>query len=306
MKMAIIGAAGGLGSTTAFCVGQSGLMEEIKMIDIKKNVVETHVMDLYQGLLDDTHTRFTMADYEDVDDCDFIVITASVPYNPAVTDRSANLKLNYDIVASICENLKGHIKPGAYLITGTNPIEIYTYAYYKLLGLEKSHVIGFCTPDLIRMKWAIEEITGIPYASIDAWCLGEHGKAVRLYDQATVDGKPLVLTEEQKATVEKMNVEWFAHWQSCKSGRTTTWTSSVHITKLVKAIVSDSKEKYPAATVLEGEFGLCNVAMDMICIFGKNGIEEIVDPGLTEAQKEDLRVTAERLMNMERQIGLLG
>ena len=53
------------------------------------------------------------------------------------------------------------------------------------------------------MKWAIEEITGIPYASIDAWCVGEHGKAIRLYDQATVNGNPLVLTDEQKAIVGK-------------------------------------------------------------------------------------------------------
>ena len=52
MKMAIIGAAGGLGSAIALTVGQTGLMEEIKLIDIKKNVVETHVMDLYQGLFE--------------------------------------------------------------------------------------------------------------------------------------------------------------------------------------------------------------------------------------------------------------
>mgnify|MGYP000287838895 CR=1 FL=1 len=57
--------------------------------------------------------------------------------------------------------MKPYLKPGAIVITGTNPIEIYTYAYYKLLGVEKNKVIGFCAPDMIRMKWAIEEITGI-------------------------------------------------------------------------------------------------------------------------------------------------
>ena len=305
MKLAVIGAAGGLGSATAFVVGQKGLMDEIKMIDVKMNVVETHVMDLYQGLLDDTHTRFTMASYADIGDCDFIVITASVPYNPAVTDRSANLKLNYEIVKSISAEIKPYLKQNAILITGTNPIEIYTYAYYKLLGMEKNRVIGFCAPDTIRMKWAIEEITGIPYSSIDAWCLGEHGKAVRLYDQATVNGKQLILTDEQKATVEKMNTEWFAHWQSCKSGRTTTWTSSIHICKILEAILSDSKAKIPAATVLDGEFGFHNVAMDMICRIGKNGIEEIVDPQLTDEQRQALSITEGRLIGMEKEIGLI-
>lgn len=303
--MAVIGAAGGLGSATAFCVGQKGLMEEIKMIDVKKNVVETHVMDLYQGLLDDTHTKFTVADYPDIHDCDIIVITASVPYNPAVTDRSANLMLNYEIVKSISDEVKKYIKPDAIVITGTNPIEIYTYAYYKLLNLPKNQVIGFCAPDTIRMKWAIEEITGIPYASINAWCLGEHGKAVRLYDQATVDGKPLVLTEEQKAVVEKMNVEWFAHWQSCKSGRTTTWTSSIHITKIIEAILSNSGVLIPAAAVMEGEFGITDVAMDMICRIGRTGIEEIIDPNLTPIQHEELVVTQQRMLDMEKKIGVI-
>lgn len=305
MKMAVIGAAGGLGSATAFCVGQKGLMDEIKMIDLKTNVVETHVMDLYQGFLEDTHTRFIVADYADIEDCDIIVVTASVPYDPTVTDRSANLKRNYEIVQSIAEKMRGHVKPDAILITGTNPIEIYTFAYYKLLDMERSRVIGFCAPDMIRMKWAIEEVTGIPYASIDAYCLGEHGKAIRLYEQATVDGKPLVLSQEQREQVEKMNTEWFAHWQSCKSGRTTTWTSSVHITKIIQAIFSDSKIVLPAAAVLEGEFGLKDLAADMICRIGRSGIEEILDPGLTEAQKIALADTAERMLAMEKQIGLV-
>jgi malate/lactate dehydrogenase len=158
---------------------------------------------------------------------------------------------------------------------------------------------------MIRMKWAIEEITGIPYADLDCYCVGEHGKAIRLYDQATVKGKPLVLTDEQKAIVEKMNVEWFAHWQSLKSGRTTGWTSSIHIAKIIKAIVEDSKIILPAATVLLGEFGLSDVALDMVCRIGKDGIEEIIDPEFSEEQMKELKTTAERMLGQEAQIGLV-
>lgn len=304
MKMAIIGAAGGLGSATAFCMGQRGYMDEVKMIDVRQNVTATHVMDLYQGYLEDTHTKFTVAEYSDVGDCDIFVIVASVPYNPNVTDRSVNVKVNYDIVLNICDNIKDYIKKDAIIITGTNPIEIYTYAYYKKLGLPRNQVIGFCAPDSIRMKWAIEEVAGIPYSSINAFCVGEHGKATRLYDQATVNGEPLVLTDEQKAIVEKMNLEWFAEWQSHKSGRTTTWTSSLHITKIVDAIVGDTKAILPAAVVMEGEFGINGVAMDMICTIGKDGIEKINDPNFTVKQLEDIKATEERIRGLQEQIGL--
>lgn len=262
-------------------------------------------MDLYQGLLDNTHTQFTVADYHDIIDCEIVVITASVPYNPEVKDRSANLKLNYSIVSSICDSMKPFLKENVIIITGTNPIEIYTYAYHKLLGIDRSRVIGFCALDTIRMKWAIEEITGIPYASIDAWCVGEHGKAIRLYDQATVNGNPLVLTDEQKAIVEKMNVEWFAHWQSMKSGRTTTWTSSIHITKIVEAIVKNTNKVFPAAVVLNGDFGITDVAMDMKCRIGKDGIADVIDPDFTDEQLAELKETETRVKIMEAAIGLL-
>ena len=39
MKMAVIGGAGLLGSTTAFCVGYRHLVDEIKLIDIRENMV---------------------------------------------------------------------------------------------------------------------------------------------------------------------------------------------------------------------------------------------------------------------------
>ncbi len=304
MKLAIIGAAGTLGSSTVFCVGQKGLVDEIKLIDIKRNIVETHAMDLYQGLLDDTHTKFTLADYSDIADCDILVITASVPYNSNVKDRSVNLVKNYKIVQSICEEMKPYRKPGSFIITSTNPLEAMINAYYKLLGEERNKFIGFCANDTIRMKWAIEEITGISYSDIKAFCVGEHGHAIRLYDQATVSGEPLVLTDDQKAQVDKMNVEWFAHWQSLEGGRTTGWTSSTHIAKIVEAIVNDSKVIMPAAAVLDGEFGCREVAMDMICTIGANGIEEIIDPNFTSEQMEALAVTAEKLRAQEASIGL--
>ena len=304
MKAAIIGAAGSLGSATAFYLGIQGLCSEIKLIDIKRNVAESHVMDLYQGLLEDTHVRFTLADYSDIGDCDIIIITASVPYNNKAKDRTANLVTNYKIVESICAELKKYRKSDSIIITGTNPIEVYTYAYAKLLGCERNRVIGFCAPDTIRMKWAIEEVTGMEYDQLDCHCVGEHGYAVRLYEQATCAGRHFELTEEQRSEVERMNVEWFEHWRLLDCGRTTGWTSSIHIGKIVEAIVNNNRAVLPAAVVMEGEYGFEGVALDMVCRIGRNGIEEIIDMDFTDEQLEALRKTEVKLKGMQAQAGL--
>lgn len=304
MKIAIVGASGSLGSSTAFYLGIKGLADEIKLIDIKKNVAQSHAMDLYQGMLEDTHVRFNVAEYEDIGDCDIIIVTASVPYNSKAKDRTANLEANYRIIQEICASLNKYRAPDSIIITGTNPIEVYTYAYYKLLHSERSKIIGFCAPDTIRMKWAIEEVTGRSYSGLDCHCLGEHGYAVRLYEQATYNGEHFELTDEERAKVENMNLEWFETWRSLDCGRTTGWTSAIHIGKIVEAIVHDTHAILPAAMVLDGELGFSGRALDMICRIGRSGIEDVIDPKLTESQFAALKVTEAKIKGMQAKIGL--
>ena len=61
MKLAIIGGAGLLGSTAAFCLGIRNSFEEIKLIDIKENVLQSHVMDMDQGISILSDTRVVRA-----------------------------------------------------------------------------------------------------------------------------------------------------------------------------------------------------------------------------------------------------
>ena len=56
---------------------------------------------------------------------------------------------------------------------------------------------------------------------------------------------------------------------------------------------------------MDGEFGIKDVAMDMICRIGKNGIEELVDSRLTNEQQLALNETAVRMLQMEEKIGII-
>ena len=86
MKLGVIGGAGLLGSTSAFLAGMKGYLEEIKLVDIKDNLVKNHVMDMGQAVYSASKTKISLGSYSDLADCGIILITASIPEHK-VEDR---------------------------------------------------------------------------------------------------------------------------------------------------------------------------------------------------------------------------
>ena len=106
MKLAVIGGAGLLGSTAAFCAGGMDVLEEIRLLDIRENMTMSHVMDMDQALSSCSRTKVTKGDYKRLEDCELILITASVPETGTGT-RDSYLQANRDIVTEICSKLRG-------------------------------------------------------------------------------------------------------------------------------------------------------------------------------------------------------
>ena len=303
MKLGIIGGAGLLGSTTAFFVGSKNLVDEIKLIDIRKNMVASHAMDLTQAFLTLGGTKVIEAQYRDLGDCDIILYTVSVPEGK-ISDRNVNLEKNVALLLPICEELKKYCRPDAIIITSAAPIDVLNYILWKVLGWNKNQFIGFCSNDTLRLKWATEMVTGKPFQKLEALCIGEHGDGqIRLYEQMKYDGKPLALSEEEHRKIEDETANWFAHWQSLECGRTTGWTSAVMMTEYIEAIVKNTGSILPCSTVLLESFGYEHLSMGMPCKLGKGGIQNIIDPELTPKQKEMLKKTAEKISNLISQVG---
>ncbi|MCP1108987.1 malate dehydrogenase [Lachnospiraceae bacterium PF1-21] len=304
MKLGVIGGAGLLGSTTAFCVGMRDVLEEIKLLDLKENVLEAHVMDMSQALLPVSKTKVTKADYEDLGDCDIILVTASLPERQ-VANRNEYLTGNLGVVTPICEKLKAVCKKDAILISATNPVDVFTYVYWKLLGWDKSKVLGFCVNDTLRFKWAIEEVTGKEFSKLDAMCIGEHGDGqVRLYNHVTYDGKPMEISQEERTAIEEATANWFRTWQQLDSKRTTGWTSGVMLADMIEAIATDSKAVIPVSVVMDGFKGYDHVAMGMPGVFSKEGVTKLIDVELTDEGKAQLDKTACKIEDMLKSIDM--
>lgn len=294
MKLGVIGGAGLLGSTSAFLAGMKGYLEEIKLVDIKENLVKNHVMDMGQAVYSASKTKISFGSYSDLADCGIILITASIPER-RVEDRMEYLRDNMKIVKPICEQIKANCSE-AVIINATNPVDIFNYVIYKILGWDRKKILGFNGNDTYRLKWAASKVTGRDFKELDGFCIGEHGNGqINLYDKMTCGKKPLNLSDQQIEEIESITSNFFVQFSALDCGRTSGWASSINIEELIEAVATDSGKVLECSSVLEGEYGYSGVSFGVPVAVGCNGIKSYEMPQLTGEQKSRLDTIAEKL-----------
>ena len=296
MKMAVIGGAGLLGSTSAFMAGLKGYLDEIVLIDIKENLAKNHVLDMGQAIYGSSKTKISYGGYESLSDCDIILLTASMPERK-VADRMEYLWDNMKLIKPICEQIKANCKE-AVLINATNPVDIFNYIIWKLLGWDRKKILGFNGNDTYRLKWAVSKVTGKDFDTIGGFCIGEHGNGqVNLYDKLTCNGEPLVLTDDEIEQIGNITKNFFIEFQSLDCGRTSGWCSAVNIEEVIEAVATNSGKVLECSSVLLGEYGYSDVSFGVPVSVGKDGIISYEMPSLTDAQKTRLDEVAAALKN---------
>ena len=95
-KVAIVGA-GAVGSTYAYALAQSGLAEDIVIIDRNRELMRGQVMDLAHGEPFFPGGRINEGDIKDYMDADLIVITAGAAQRPGES-RIDLLKRNAEVI----------------------------------------------------------------------------------------------------------------------------------------------------------------------------------------------------------------
>lgn len=294
MKLGVVGGAGLLGSTSAFLAGMKGYLDEIKLVDIKENLAKNHVLDMGQAVFSTSKTIVSYGEYKDLSDCDIILISASIPERQ-VADRMEYLRDNMKIVKPICEQIKANCKESI-IINATNPVDIFNYIIWKILGWDRKKILGFNGNDTYRLKWATSHVTNKDINKIEGFCVGEHGNGqVNLYEQMTYDGSALNLSNEEIKDIESMTSNFFTSFQSLNSGRTSGWTSAINIEELIEAVATNSGKMIECSSVLNGEYGYDNVSFGIPVSVGSEGIISYEMPELTVEQKTKIDAISDKL-----------
>ena len=74
------------------------------------------------------------------------------------------------------------------------------------------------------------------------------------------------------------------------------------VTRIINAIYSGANTVLPVSTVLDGEYGISDVALSTLCILGKEGVITTLTPKLSDEELEKMKNSAEVLKGVIAQI----
>ena len=275
MKISIIGAAGTLGSCTAFTLAYEGLADEIVMFDLNVNLLKCHLMDIATAVsgLQNTQLREGSSDH-DLKDSDLVIFTASVPYR-FVTNRLEFLYDNLKVVAEAAEKIKKYC-PGAVVINATNPIDPLNYAMYLSVHTDRGKYLGYSFNDSIRFRMLAAGALGSRAAEIEGTVLGEHGEhQVPIFSALKLKGEPLPVDDLFKTRIRTEMANVLSSYESLKTGRTSGWASAVGMSAMVKAICHNSQQVLPCSAILAGEYGANDISIGVPVSLCRNGVAKI-------------------------------
>ncbi|MDR1870492.1 MAG: hypothetical protein LBS60_00965 [Deltaproteobacteria bacterium] len=294
-KIAIIGGAGGLGSTMAFYLGLKEVAAQIALIDVRTNVLETHLVDLKEGLSQDSTTVFVGGDYRLLVGAELVIMAAASSFEAErpVSSRSDYLKKNLEIVVKSARAVRDRA-PKALVILATAPTDVLTMVFHDFFEGDRHQLIGFCQNDSQRFRYALGEVLKTDPRTLTGQVLGEHGQTqVPIFSTVTKNQEKLLLTAAQKSAVASYLSDWYAHWQDQNSGRTTTWTSAVCLLRLLLALRGEVKDTPMGSVILDGEYGLTGVALGTPITPGPLGWSQVVETPLDINELKGLERSAQ-------------
>ena len=297
MKVTVVGA-GAVGASCAEYIAIKNFASEVVLLDIKEGFAEGKAMDLMQtASLNGFDTKITGVtnDYTKTANSDVCVITSGIPRKPGMT-REELIGINAGIVKSVSSSLIEN-SPNTIIIVVSNPMDTMTYLVHKTTGLPKNRIIGMGGAlDSARFKYRLAEALGAPISDVDGMVIGGHSDTgmVPLINKATrnsVNVSEFLNDERMQQVVEDTKVGGATLTKLL--GTSAWYAPGAAVSGMVQAIACDTKKIFPCSALLEGEYGLNDLAIGVPCVLGANGIEEIVNISLNDAEKTKLSESAE-------------
>ena len=302
MKVTIVGA-GNVGATCADVISYRGIAGEVVLLDIKEGFAEGKAMDIMQCA---TNTGFNTKvigvtnDYSKTANSDVVVITSGIPRKPGMT-REELIGINAGIVKTVAENVLAH-SPNTIVVVVSNPMDTMTYLALKSTGLPKNRIIGMGGAlDSSRFRYYLSQSLDKPSNDVSAMVIGGHGDTtmIPLTRLASYNGIPVSEFLSQDA-LDKVSASTMVGGATLTGllGTSAWYAPGASVAYLVDSILNDQKKMIACSVFLEGEYGQNDICIGVPCIIGKNGVEQIVDITLNDAEKALFAKSADAVRNM--------
>lgn len=307
-KVAVVGA-GHVGATTAQRLAEKSLAREVILIDVVEGVPQGKALDQWQsGPIEGFDSRIIGSQgYDEARDAEVFVVTAGIARKPGMS-RDDLVRTNAGIVRSVCENI-AKAAPRSIIVIVSNPLDVMCYVARKASGFPRERVIGMAgVLDTARYRTFLAQALDVSMSDIQAMVLGGHGDTmVPLISYTTVSGIPvtqLLSKGKLDAIVDRTRKGGAEIVAFLKTG-SAYYAPSAAATEMVEAIALDRKRILPCSAWLTGEYGLKDVFCGVPCKLGRGGLEKILEVTLTDAEKTDLKKSADAVRETQATVDAL-
>jgi L-lactate dehydrogenase len=298
VRVAVVGS-GNVGATFAYALLLSGLAAEIVLIDANRARAEGEAMDLNHAVPFAHPTRIWAGDYPDCAGAAVTVLAAGVGQKPGQS-RLDCIQANARIWREIVPEIARH-NPRGILLVATNPVDVLTYAAWKLSGLPAARVLGSGTIlDTARFRFLLSRHFGVDARSVHAYIVGEHGDSeVPVWSLANIAGMRLLeycrahglacKPEEMQRIFESTRD---AAYHIIERKGATYYAVAAGLMRITQAILRHQNTVLSVSSLIEGYCGIRDVCLSLPAVINRGGIQQVLRLELSETEAAQLRHSA--------------
>jgi L-lactate dehydrogenase len=301
VRVAIAGV-GHVGSTFAYALLLSGLASEIVLIDSNRAKAEGEAMDLNHTVPFTHPTRIWAGDYSDCAGAAVTILAAGSGQKPGQS-RLDCIQNNASIWREIVPQVARH-NPNGILLVATNPVDVLTYAAWKLSGLPAARVLGSGTIlDTARFRFLLSQHFGVDAHSVHAYIIGEHGDSevpvwslaniagMRLPDFCRTNDRIYDLTQMEKIFESTRD----AAYRIIERKGATYYAVAAGIMRITEAILRHQRTVLSVSSLIEDYCGISDVCFSLPTVIDRSGIQQVLRLELDEGEITRLHHSAEVL-----------
>jgi malate dehydrogenase len=299
-KVSIIGS-GNVGANTAFFIAEKGITE-VYLYDIQEGISKGKSLDMMEASpIRKYRNRITgIDDISMIENSESVIIAAGNSCNLGIKTENL-LAGNWETVRGIVEQIMIH-SPDGVIIVATEPVDLLTGMIARVFKPPRNKLLGLGgIIDTTRFKSAISRELSISPENVTAMVVGRHAEDMIILPEYTrVSGIPLNQLMPQE-TIEKLEDEvrkaggLMAELAECPG---TYYTPSAAAAEVVDSIHMDLNRILPVSVKLDGEYGISDAALSLPCVIGKNGVERVLAPLLSESRRNALKKSASAVMDI--------
>jgi L-lactate dehydrogenase len=291
MKIGVIGA-GAVGAACAFATVMRGCAREIVVVNRNRARAKGVATDLRYGAALSPTVDVRDGDYADLAGAGLVMITAGVNEKAGgATDRSdptgrlrlldANIEVYREILPLLIT-----VARDAVILVATDPPDPLA-DLVRVFGFTRVMSTGTFL-DSLRFRFHLAQHYNVDPASVEAQVIGEHGTSeVLLWSGARIAGAPV--TAAPRGDIER-EVR-FANIAIIEGIGASQYGIGMACARIAQMVSRDERAAVPVGS-FNPAYG---VTLSLPSVVGKRGVERILEPAMSDEEKQGLRRSAETL-----------